>query len=250
MLSRTATAKAAPEPRERDRARVVAFLGARGGSGTSTLALNTAVVLHAGGQDVILAEMNPGRGSMALDLNLPNPVGLSNLLIRSLKDIHLRSIDGELVTHRTGVRLLLASSRPKESELEQAVPADGGRGAGTWRRWRRSSWSTSAPDCARTCMPLANIADRVILVSEPVYPSNTIARNLIDELSASGLGRHRISLALLTPRAHESPDPVAADGRRPGGRSGWARLAGARASPPGGPEWRPTCPASPGHTGG
>jgi len=197
VLSRTATGKAVPEPRERDRARVVAFLGARGGSGTSTLAVNTAVVLHGGGQDVILAEMNPGRGSIALDLNLPNPVGLSNLLIRSLKDIHLRSIDGELITHRTGVRLLLASSRPKDSELEQAVPQMEAvvRNLATMATVVVVDLGSGLRPYV---MPLANIADRVILVSEPVYPSNTIARNLIDELSASGLGRHRISLALLT----------------------------------------------------
>jgi len=195
VLSRTATGKAVPEPR--DRARVVAFLGARGGSGTSTLAVNTAVVLHGGGQDVILAEMNPGRGSIALDLNLPNPVGLSNLLIRSLKDIHLRSIDGELITHRTGVRLLLASSRPKDSELEQAVPQMEAvvRNLATMATVVVVDLGSGLRPYV---MPLANIADRVILVSEPVYPSNTIARNLIDELSASGLGRHRISLALLT----------------------------------------------------
>jgi CheY-like chemotaxis protein len=198
VLSRSATAKAAPEPsRDRERGRVVAFLGARGGAGTSTLAVNTAVVLHGGGQDVILAEFNPGRGSIALDLNLPNPVGLSNLLTRSLKDIHLRSIDGELTTHRTGVRLLLASSRPKESELEQAVPQmeaivnhlaamatlvvlDLGAGLRPY------------------VMPLANLSDRIILVSEPVHPSNTIALNLIEELSSNGLGRHKISLALVT----------------------------------------------------
>lgn len=197
VLSRTATGRAAPEPRERDRARMVAFLGGRGGSGTSTLALNTAVVLHAGGQDVILAEMNPGRGSIALDLNLPNPVGLGNLLIRSLKDIHLRSIDGELITHRTGVRLLLASSRPKESELDQAVPQ-----MEAVVRNLATMATVVVVDLGAGLrpyvLPLANIADRVILVSEPVYPSNTIARNLIDELSASGLGRQRISLALLT----------------------------------------------------
>lgn len=197
VLSRTATAKPAPEPRERDRARVVAFLGGRGGSGTSTLALNAAVVLHAGGQDVILAEMNPGRGSIALDLNLPNPIGLGNLLIRSLKDIHLRSIDGELITHRTGVRLLLASSRPKESELEQAVPQMEAvvRNLATMATVVVLDLGAGLRPYV---LPLANLADRIILVTEPVYPSNTIARNLIDELAASGLGRHRISLALLT----------------------------------------------------
>lgn len=197
VLSRTATAKPAPEPRERDRARVVAFLGGRGGSGTSTLALNAAVVLHAGGQDVILAEMNPGRGSIALDLNLANPIGLGNLLIRSLKDIHLRSIDGELITHRTGVRLLLASSRPKESELEQAVPQMEAvvRNLATMATVVVLDLGAGLRPYV---LPLANLADRIILVTEPVYPSNTIARNLIDELAASGLGRHRISLALLT----------------------------------------------------
>jgi len=141
--------------------------------------------------------MNPGRGSIALDLNLPNPVGLGNLLIRSLKDIHLRSIDGELITHRTGVRLLLASSRPKESELDQAVPQ-----MEAVVRNLATMATVVVVDLGAGLrpyvLPLANIADRVILVSEPVYPSNTIARNLIDELSASGLGRQRISLALLT----------------------------------------------------
>jgi pilus assembly protein CpaE len=197
VLSRTATAKAAPEPRERDRARVVAFLGARGGSGTTTLALNTAVLLHAGGQDVILAEINPGRGSVALELNLNNPAGLSNLLIRSLKDIHLRSIDGELVTHRTGVRLLLASARPKESELEQAVAQ-----MEAVVRHLATMATVVVLDLGAGLrpyvLPIANLADKVVLVSEPIYPSNSIARNLIEELAASGLGRQRISLALLT----------------------------------------------------
>jgi pilus assembly protein CpaE len=183
VLSRTVTAKAAPEMRERDRARVVAFLGARGGSGTTTLALNTAVLLHTGGQDVILAENNP--------------LGLSNLLIRSLKDIHLRSIDGELVTHRTGVRLLLASARPKESELEQAVPQ-----MEAVVRHLATMATVVVLDLGGGVrpyvLPIANLADKVVLVSEPIYPSNTIARNLIEELAASGLGRQRISLALLT----------------------------------------------------
>lgn len=197
VLSRTVTAKAAPEVRERDRARVVAFLGARGGSGTTTLALNTAVLLHAGGQDVILAEINPGRGSVALELNINNPLALSNLLIRSLKDIHLRSIDGELVTHRTGVRLLLASARPKENELEQAVPQ-----MEAVVRHLAIMATVVVLDLGSGLrpyvLPVANLSDKVVLVSEPIYPSNTIARNLIEELAASGLGRQRISLALLT----------------------------------------------------
>jgi len=70
-----------------DRAKVIGFIGARGGVGTTTLALNVSVALQHAGQDVILAEMNPGRGSLALNLNLRDAFGLSTLLTRSLKNI-------------------------------------------------------------------------------------------------------------------------------------------------------------------
>ncbi len=193
VLARSAQVKVAPS----ERARVISFLGGRGGAGTTTLALNFAVVMRNRGQDVIVAEMDPGRGSMALELNISNAVGLGNLLGRSLKDIHLRSVDGELVNHKSGIRLLLSSPRPKESDLEQAVPqmeAIVGNLASMCTLVILDLGSGIRP----YVVPLANLSDRLVLVSEPIYPSNAITRSLLEELQSSGIGRHKISLALVT----------------------------------------------------
>jgi pilus assembly protein CpaE len=193
VLARATQTRSTPT----EKAKILSLLGSRGGVGTSTLALNLAVLLRGRGQDVILSELNPGGGSIALDLGLPESQGLSNLLTRSLKDIHLRSVETELIDHPTGIRLLLTSSHPKETELEQAVPQ------------MEAVVRSLATMCTLLVIdlgngvhphvaPILNMSDRVLLVAEPVYPSTTIARNLLDDLQARGLSRQKFSLALMT----------------------------------------------------
>ncbi|MEK7682958.1 MAG: response regulator [Chloroflexota bacterium] len=194
VLSRSISApvKEAPE-----QAQIVSFFGTRAGLGTSTLALNVGVQMQLNGLDVIVAEMNPGRGSLALALNISAPTGLTTLLSRSLKDIHLRSVESEVVTHPSGVRLLLASYQPREGELEEAV----------------SQMEAVVKNLASMCTalvldlgsglrpyskPLLLLSESVIVVVEPVYPSNVIARAVLDDLFSNGLQRGRTSLALIT----------------------------------------------------
>jgi pilus assembly protein CpaE len=57
VLARTAQARSEPS----ERARSIAFLGARGGLGTSTIALNISVSLQHQGHDVLLAELTPAQ---------------------------------------------------------------------------------------------------------------------------------------------------------------------------------------------
>lgn len=197
VLARSAQTKSEQEQETTPRGNLVGFLGARGGMCTTTLALNTAIALQSTGQDVILAEMNPGRASVKLDLGLDRGSALSNLLTRSLKDIHLRSVESELVNHTSGVRLLLGDHRPSEVELAQAVPqmqaiVD-----------NLSALATAVLlDLGSGYPPylgaLLDHCDRLVVVMEPVYPSNRFALSLIDELEAAGFGRHRINLALVT----------------------------------------------------
>jgi len=180
-----------------EKAKVLSILGARGGMGTSTLAINLAVLLKGHAQDVVLAEMNPGAGSIALSLGLAETPGLSSLLTRSLKDIHLRSVESELADHSTGIRVLLTPARPREMELEQAIPQ-----LEAVVRNLSTMCTLLVLDVGSGfrphVVPLLNMSDRVLLVVEPVYPSATLARNLIDDLQHSGISRHKISLALMT----------------------------------------------------
>jgi len=192
VLARSEQARTVPA----ERARVVSFLGARSGIGTSTLALNSAITMQQKGHDVILAEFNPGRGSFGLELNIPNPTGLGNLLSRSLKDIHLRSVETELVSHNTGIRLLLASFRPREGEYDQAVTQ------------MEAILNNLASMCTTVLLdlgagihpytlPILQQSDRIVLVVEPVYPGNAIGSALLEDLEASAISRHKINLALV-----------------------------------------------------
>jgi pilus assembly protein CpaE len=193
VLQRSAQARTAPEAK----AQIVAFLGTRSGIGTTTLALNSGINLQGEGYDVIVAELNPGHGSMGLELNLESSSGLSNLLSRSLKDIHLRSVESEMVEHtHTGIRLLLSSFHPRETELEQAVPQ------------MEAVVNNLASMCDLLVIDLGagmkpyiksilQQADRIILVVEPVYPSDTIGRALLQDLETSGIPAQKVGLALI-----------------------------------------------------
>lgn len=192
VLARSAQAVAAPEAN----AQIVAFLGSRSGIGTTTLALNSGVALLDKGYDVIIAEINPGHGSMGLELDIQDPSGLSNVLSRSLKDIHLRSVEAEIVNHSSGVRLLLSSFHPRETELEQAVPQI------------EAVVSNLASMCDLLILdlgaglkpytkPLLQQCTRIILIVEPIYPSDAMGRALLQELETSGINTSKIGLALI-----------------------------------------------------
>lgn len=192
VLSRSAQARALPE----EKAQIVAFLGSRSGIGTTTLALNFGLLLQEDGYETIVAELNPGHGSMGLELDLQDPSGLSNLLSRALKDIHLRSVESELVEQPGGLRLLLASYHPRETELEQAVPQ------------MEAVVNNLASMCNLLVLdlgsgmkpylkPVLQLCNRIILVVEPVYPSDAIGRALLQELETGGINRRKVFLALI-----------------------------------------------------
>jgi len=192
VLARSAQAVAAPEAN----AQIVGFLGSRSGIGTTTLALNSGLTLSEKGYDVIIAELNPGHGSMGLELDIQDPSGLSNVLSRSLKDIHLRSVDAEIINHSSGVRLLLSSFHPRETELEQAVPQ------------MEAVVSNLASMCDLLILdlgaglkpyakPILQQCDRIILVVEPVYPSDAMGRAVLQELETSGVNTKKVGLALI-----------------------------------------------------
>jgi DNA-binding response OmpR family regulator len=192
VLTRSAQSRTAPE----EKAQIVGFLGSRSGIGTSTLALNSAIVLQNQGYEVILAEINPGHGSVGLELNIQSPAGISNLLSRSLKDIHLRSVEAEIISHKTGIRLLLSSFHPKETELEQAVPQI------------EAVVNNLASLCTLLILdlgagvkpyvkPVLQLCNRVLLVVEPIYPSDAMGRAVLQDLETSGINRRKLNLALI-----------------------------------------------------
>ena len=106
-----------------DKGYVVGVLSATGGAGVSTVALNLAITYAKKyNAKVIAAEMKPGQGSWALDLNLTEPVGLTNLLGMELQDINMDTVSKELIQTNFGIKVLSASNKTENAEYAASTP--------------------------------------------------------------------------------------------------------------------------------
>jgi pilus assembly protein CpaE len=98
---------------------VIGVLGARGGLGATTLAVNLAASLYARTRgDVIVAELLPGQGTLALDLGVTPSEGLTDLLaVARLNEITHERVRQDLVSHPSRLNLFLSSNRPRDMHL-------------------------------------------------------------------------------------------------------------------------------------
>jgi pilus assembly protein CpaE len=91
------------------RGKVIGFLGAKGGVGTTSTALNVALALVASERSAVVVEMRPCMGTMARQLGVAATPSLDPLLAsQNLGDVNSRTVSQCLTSHPTGLRLLLA----------------------------------------------------------------------------------------------------------------------------------------------
>ena len=101
---------------------VIGILSVRGGLGVSSVATNVAAALFNRTQsDVILAELIPGQGTIGMELGLPGQKGLNELLSGSLVEVTKEKVQSALVSHGSGLKLLLASENPSDVYLSSQV---------------------------------------------------------------------------------------------------------------------------------
>lgn len=174
---------------------LIAVLGAKGGVGTSTIAANVATVL-ARKHPTILADFRPGQGSLGLFLGFARATGLANLLTRPITDINSRSVTGELVTHSTGLRLLLSSTRPKEAQINVSPDA-----AAAIVRQLRTIAQTVVLDLGAGLTAinqrLLRDASHLVLVVDTQRATLNMGRELLNEMGDLGVGQGRASVVLL-----------------------------------------------------
>lgn len=113
ILTRTSTVQSAVI--QRSRGKTIAVLGVRGGSGVTTLAVNLSLAMSQMERSLILAELQPGIGAIGLQLGLPRPIGLSNLLQMRLNGLDQENLEKELVEYTPGMHLLLAKYDPSNA---------------------------------------------------------------------------------------------------------------------------------------
>ena len=178
------------------RARMICMIGAKGGLGTSTLAVNIAATMAGRKQDVILLELRPGLGIAGALLGINKPSGLSALLQRKPEELNTAAVEKEIVGHPSGLRAVLASSEPHDyamivqtarieaivtclAALTQNLIIDLGCGL------------------TEATAKLLMAADHVIILVEPMRHTVAMARALMTDLETLGLAKSRIEFILV-----------------------------------------------------
>ncbi len=184
----------------------IGVIGAKGGVGTTTIATNLAAALFVAGENPILADFRLGSGSMGLALGFDNASGMVNVLTKPPGEIRPGNIEKELVTHPSGLRALLSSSRPKEAQLkfpiESAITL-----ISTLRTMSRQTIFDLGNRYDEVVSRLQREMDHVIIVVEPMDVTLKMARRLLQELELTGSGGARIHIVVVNRSASNNQTP-------------------------------------------
>jgi pilus assembly protein CpaE len=120
-LSRFAPVVAAPETKSNgsgEPASVVALFSPKGGVGRTTVSVNLAVAAAQSGKRVALVDASFQFGDVGVLLNLnPRNKSIADLASELQAGEQYDSLEGFLVAHSSGVRVLLAPPTPEQAEL-------------------------------------------------------------------------------------------------------------------------------------
>lgn len=175
-------------PEKKSKSGMIAVLGARGGVGTTTIALNLSVILSNSGRETILVDLDMKHGHVALYLNAQLTKSVTRLAENA--EPSAEQITGQVVPYKKRLDLLLAQSNingrlptitPKQINLildtlqpNQYIIADLGSGIN------------------EATLPVIQRADQIVLCLRPERIALISARHLLKSLQEYAKGDIRL----------------------------------------------------------
>ena len=179
-----------------DRGRMVGFLSAKGGVGLTTIALNFAALATQSGQDVILADLHPGSGSLSLMLGLTQSQSLAALVTKPVGDINQRAVGAQLVSHASGLRVLPCAVAPGEAGLMNNVTQVEAivKTLNTMCKLLVLDLGTGIVEATRRIAPMC---ETVTVITDPTRPSVLQTNALLADLNTLGLTTGKIDVVIV-----------------------------------------------------
>ena len=193
LLARTQSTRAAAAPQT---AFVAGFMGAKGGVGTTTLAVNFAASAAQAGQEVLLVDLNPGSGAVGLMLGLSPTLALSSLLSKPVADLTQRTLTSYIIAHACGIRVLAGQSAPSEASLLSNVAQWEAalKTLGTMCKLLVLDLGTGLPELTRRILPSVGA---LVVAADPTRLALTQAKTLLNELANVGQAASRVEVAMV-----------------------------------------------------
>ena len=178
-------------------AQVLAFVGAKGGVGVTTVALNMAAALATQGKTVNLIELQAHPGTMVHHLNLASAQNLGDLLAVAAAGLDWRDVNRQVVQHTTGLQLLTAPQDTVDHQLTPQHALAVINALMLRANFLLLDISIMAGEAVQRALEQAN---QIILITEPEIVSVKAARVKLNILRAWGLyERTRVAILSRTP---------------------------------------------------
>ncbi len=173
--------------------KIVAAFGAKGGIGTSMVAVNLAIALSRGDRKVALVDTSLHFGDVGVMLNLQAARNIADI-VKVIADLDANLIESMLTPHASGIKALLAPGRP---EMADAVTAEHIKSI---LSEMREMFDFVVVDTTRTLkddtLVVLDAADRIVLLGTPDIPSIKNARTFFEISDALGYAAEKIAFVL------------------------------------------------------
>jgi pilus assembly protein CpaE len=175
--------------------RMITVFSPKGGVGRSVISVNLALAIRQlTDARVALADCNLQFGDLGIMLNLVGNKTIQDLLHRDADELTPEVLDNILVAHSSGVRVLLAPTRPEVAELFTAEHIKG-----IFQALQRDydyvivdTWTTFQ-DLMLTAFDLA---DQILLLTTLDIPAVKNIRMFLEVCEALGYNKDKVTLAL------------------------------------------------------
>jgi pilus assembly protein CpaE len=201
MLARGATHKPSAGP---GKGLTIGVVGAKGGVGTTTVALNLAAARLVAGENPIIVDFRMGLGSLGLALGMGKSQGLASVLTRPPQEIQPRVIENAMVTHTSGLRALLSSARPDEALIQYALDNEQAV-LRALRGMARLVVADLGSGMSPSLMRLQREVDHLVVVVDPVPVTLHMARELLHDLQPARPEGSKTHIVVVNRAAVSSP---------------------------------------------
>jgi len=184
-----------PTPiKPRKRGKLITVFSPKGGTGSSTIAVNLAVALQRPGRrEVVLVDGNLQFGDVAALLNL-RPLRSAVDLVPHAADLDPQLVSAVLASHASGIKVLLAPDKLESSDLVSAKHMD------AILSQLQDMFDYVIVDTKgflyEVVLRILEISDRVLLVATPDIPALKSVRQFLSFAETQGGSMERYSLII------------------------------------------------------
>jgi CheY-like chemotaxis protein/MinD-like ATPase involved in chromosome partitioning or flagellar assembly len=181
---------------EASRGAAIGVLGIKGGVGVTTLAVNLAAAIHNSDGNPLLVDMRLGSGSMGLQLGVPKPHGIAEVLAKPAADLKPKTIEENLTVHNSGLRGLFSSPSLREAQLGYSLEAGIALTKQVRAMGRTGLFDLGTP-LSPNAIRLQRELDLLIFVVEPMKATLAAAREILPQIESTRSVPGRIHLVVV-----------------------------------------------------